>query len=414
MSRCVKDLRELICISRLSIRHDENSEDETDDDDSSQFVALSRHRVPNLNSSSDLCENILQYKSSGFSQASASGHSVSLLLKKRSKDVVVGRPKSAVGGVRRPTIERCLENQNTPLVDSCTNSKSKNNEKLICVDGLIENILGFIDASVISDWLQRSSHELDVIANWLKQGHNFVEFANFMLTQFHYTKRKELVDMEVSFILSEFELAFKVGINDKNVRIQDLQTLLKVVLAEYPARLHGRKGSYILLKILLTFCCGKNEAYRRLLSDVKFSTSNKQYIQWLLAMRAFSLINLSNGMIDFYKQLTSLENHKRSRVPIEVNDCGEDLVLLWLTDAIELDFVDVFKCFVEFFMETFASFSGNQKKIIISKAITAGSDLILKYLIEKVSSLAFGKIESQLQRIVFLVLLFLRKKHKIM
>ena len=411
MSRSVKDLRELICLSRLSIRQSESSEDD-DNDGCNLDDTITNQSVASPDTTSHFYDHIVQKKAPDISSAKpgSSSYYGATPSKKRNNEIIVGRPKSAVGGVRRPILasERgaCKENADTydgkiendytlsscdmatvaRISESCSDRRIGSRKKKIYDDDLIQKILRYTDANVISGWLQRCNRELDEIVRWLKQGHNFIRFADFMLNQFHYAKRKDLIDMEVSFILNEFELAFKVGIRDKTFRIQDLRTLLQVVISEYPARLHGRKGSNILLNMLLTFSCGKNEAYKKLLADVKFSTSNKQYIQWLLAMRAFGLISLSNGVIDFYKQLTGLENYGSNVESKEMLDCTEDFKFSWLIDAIELKFLDVFKCLATFFVETCEGFSINQRQIIISKAITTGYDQILQYLFDKVIS----------------------------
>ena len=413
MSRSVKDLRELVCLSRLSIRESESSEDD-DNYDCTLEDTLKNPTVSNQDTSSHFHKEILQQKapSNSCAKPGSSSYHGNTPSKRRKNEIVVGRPKSAVGGVRRPLskVERGVCQKKVDASDgkikiNCalssydnetvartsedylhSHNKGGSREKKIYDNDLIEKILHYTDANVISDWLERCNHDLDVIVRWLKQGHKFIRFANFMLNEFHYAKRKELIDMEVSFILSEFELAFKVGIRDKTLKVQDLRTLLQVVISEYPTRLHGRRGSYILLNILLTFSCGKNEAYKKLLADVKYSTSNKQYIQWLLAMRAFGLISLSNGVIDFYKQLTSLENDRSDEDSKEMLDCTEDFKFSWLIDAIELKFIDVFTCLAAFFVEACESFSISQRQIIISKAITTGCDQILQYLFDKVIS----------------------------
>ncbi len=51
-----------------------------------------------------------------------------------------------------------------------------------------------------------------------------------------------------------------------------------------------------------TLSSNRLDKYRVLLSDVKCRTVNKQYAQWLLSIRSFSLINLSWSIIKFYKK----------------------------------------------------------------------------------------------------------------
>ena len=418
MSRSARDLRELICISRLSIREDESSED---DDDENPSTRDNSSLIRECKSRSNQARFLNNYQNNGSVRDRAAATEIFNAIaeknkgtippscNERSNEIVVGRPKSAVGGMKRPTsaagkigcndIEHASQKQSknddvmqfdenksySKCSEGCDNYHKKDCKVKKSFDyEKIEQMLQYIDANVISNWLERCNHDLDKMVKWLKGGHNFVNFANFMINHFHYSKRKELINMEASFILNEFELAFQVGIRDKKLRIEDLDVLLQVVLKEYPKKLIGRKGSFHLLKALLTFCCGRNESYKKLLSDVRFSTCNKQYIQWLLAMRAFGLVSLSNGIVDFYKQLISMDEENINAALCNITDSGDDLKLSWLTVAIESNYVDVFKCLVESLVETGHSFSKNQRQSIICKAISSGQEEIINYFIEEV------------------------------
>lgn len=50
------------------------------------------------------------------------------------------------------------------------------------------------------------------------------------------------------------------------------------------------KGAHLFLDYLDVLTSERATAYRRLLSDVKCGTKVKQYAQWLLAIRSFSLV----------------------------------------------------------------------------------------------------------------------------
>jgi len=385
MSRSIKDLRELICVSRLSIRDDRGEDDDYDDSDQMFSSSLNGHSTKSYMNQRDV-----------GSKSCVPGNNASENSNDRRIELVVGRPKSAVGGVRRPisAAQKGIQSQNgsvsskerTHAVRTSEDHFSDESRKYVIVndDKRIEMVLHYVDANVISDWLERCNHDLDIIVEWLKKGQNFIHFAFFLLSQFHSSKRKELIDMEVSFILSEFELAFKVGIRDKKLKMKDVRMLLQVVLNEYPTRLHGTKGSYLFLKMLLTFSCGKNDTFKHLLADVKLTTCKTQYIQWLLAMRAFCLVSLTNGIINFYKQLVNLETDGSNRASEEKICHGEDIRLIWLTDAIELNDMDVFKCLCEFYMETYEDWLRSKRKFIISKVITTGCEQILRYLADEI------------------------------
>ena len=49
-----------------------------------------------------------------------------------------------------------------------------------------------------------------------------------------------------------------------------------------------------------------DEAYRLLLSNVKCSTAIPEYIQWLLAIRGFCLAAFLEGVVRFFRELSSM------------------------------------------------------------------------------------------------------------
>ena len=63
------------------------------------------------------------------------------------------------------------------------------------------------------------------------------------------------------------------------------------------------RGAYLLLNMIDTLSSDRHDnEYKKLLSDVKCRTVNKQYAQWLLSIRSFALINLCWAVIKFYRK----------------------------------------------------------------------------------------------------------------
>lgn len=430
MSRSVKDLRELICISRLSFGNDEYDNDIGEDllprenyDAAESLTSTEKgsSNRPHQESTDDkFAQSCSLEGQQAYSDLSSFDGKTYVDIPPRGnishKDgrasreeinngVVVGRPKSAIGRVRRPIsaikntqnkmIMKITETQSVKVKMNGNSQVAENDEKSSSINQFYvnqdtkrnyidrtEKILQFIDASVIANWLERSNGELDDIIKWLRAGNNFIQFANFMLEEFCNAKWNELIGMEISFILGELELAFKVGLTDRQLRGDDLDFLLSIILNEFPSKLLGEQGSSYMLKILIAFCCGKDKGYKKVLSNVEFTTHNKQYIQWLLAMRAFSLVSLTNGIVTFYKRLGNHKINERNP-PTNSKQTGEDLKFSWLLKAVEVDFLEVFAWLSRSFIENGTFFTVDQKYSIVSKAISCGSSQIVQQL-EKV------------------------------
>ena len=343
------------------------------------------------------------------------------------REIVVGRPKSAVGGVRRPETSYLQGNshniaspglasktkvptrsQSSSSASTCSSKESGFSdtstkecpqdtvrypssppnklriENRLLVENRVEEVLRYIDASIVGGWLEKSNQMLDVMIKWLKRNHNFISIANFILTEFHYSKRKELTQMEVSIIFDELEFAFKVGIKDGKVDVKDLEDLLRIILREHPVTLQGRKGAVCLLNIMSTFCCGRDENFRSLLSDVKYSTRNKQIVQWLLGMRAFSLVNLCSGIVAFYKGLSDIQRSQSISKDTSEEHSSKNLKHSWLFNAIEFDYFEVFRYLIENQIVDCLDVKNEHGRNIITQLVTCDKEKMLKYFIEKV------------------------------
>ena len=269
-----------------------------------------------------------------------------------------------------------------------------------------EIVLQYIDVSVIGNWLERCNEQLDSITQWLTAEFNFVQIAKFLLVELHKTKRKQLLEMEYSILIDELKIAFKVGIETRKVKYIHISRLLQTVFHEYPKKLLGRNSTVFLLNTLCTFCAGKNNAYKRLLSNVKYSTTNKQIIQWLLAIRAFSLINLCAGVIMFHKQLNNLpfsEDQRGQSEPCKI--FGK-----WLFHAIEKGYVEVFKYICKYQGDRLnvSSVLDEHKRNLIFYAALQNQEEILHYLITQVCILHKDKMN--LLVVIFIQSSWLTKK----
>jgi hypothetical protein len=199
-------------------------------------------------------------------------------------------------------------------------------------NGNFDHILTFIDASVVSDWLNRANKCLGKLFRWhqnaagglaaldedssrsLSASNNnkqlkyesYSRFCNFWLgggeSRFSDKQRRELIKMEYSIIGDEIMQAFHAGIESQHVSLNDVNMLMRAVFREYPLQMLSFRGGYLILDFVDILSSDRDDDYKRLLSDVKCRTVNRQCAQWVLSIRSFSLVNLCWSIVKFYKK----------------------------------------------------------------------------------------------------------------
>ena len=93
------------------------------------------------------------------------------------------------------------------------------------------------------------------------------------------------------------------GIESQKISLKDINKLIRAVFKEYPLQVLSFRGAYLILNMIDILSSDRHdEEYKKLLSDVKCRTVNKQYAQWLLSIRSFALINLCWSIIKFYRK----------------------------------------------------------------------------------------------------------------
>ena len=78
----------------------------------------------------------------------------------------------------------------------------------------IDEVLTYLDASIISTWLEESNHKLQNIQHILQTPQQFVTFARFILTELPYTEYLQLIQLEHSILLDHLKYGFQSGFND--------------------------------------------------------------------------------------------------------------------------------------------------------------------------------------------------------
>lgn len=182
--------------------------------------------------------------------------------------------------------------------------------------GNFEEMLCYMDATVVSGWLARANNSVSEIATYVHTEDYFIQFAHFWLTDFPDIQKREIFEMEIEILREELGFAFAIGRDDGKVSQHDISNLIGAIFREYPAKIHSSKGNFMFLDYLDTLTSEKSAKYKTLLSDVKCSTKNRQYAQWVLATRSFALISIWCAIVNFYRNLLGRHGGKVQGLPV--------------------------------------------------------------------------------------------------
>lgn len=374
----VKDLRDLINVSRLTYR-DSDNEDEYNDYYNENLISLKAatngKQFPRPILSSTTTANGPFVRPTFVSQHQDSS---STYFKKASASIVLLDRASIPNGVstlynkkpklpplpsRRSVIEPLNNTSLSDSLDCSSRDKFRTELRLNLEDlenedengakqqqqqqrrrdvdpsdelnGNFDNILTYIDASIVTEWLNRANRYLKKMFKWhqtfdtgnkhVLKHESFVLFADFWLgsssssadtesSKQHLSdkQRRQLIEMEYSIIQDEVIQAFQVGLDSHEINLNDVFKLLRAVFKEYPVKLMSFRGNYLLLDYIDILSSDRNDPnYKRLLSDVKCRTVNKQFAQWLLSIRSFALINMCWAVVRFFRktQLNFVARH---------------------------------------------------------------------------------------------------------
>lgn len=183
--------------------------------------------------------------------------------------------------------------------------------------GNYDEMLSYMDATIVSGWLMRANKSVSEIASYTSKEINFVQFAHFWLTDFPDTQKREIYELELEILREELGFAFAVGRDEGKISQKDISNLIGAILREYPVKLLSARGGFLFLDYLDILTSGRTQKYKQLLSDVKCSTKNRQYAQWLLATRSFALVNMWCAIVNFYRNLLGRQGNTTGSPAIE-------------------------------------------------------------------------------------------------
>ncbi|XP_078609904.1 uncharacterized protein LOC144881070 isoform X1 [Branchiostoma floridae x Branchiostoma japonicum] len=368
MARSVKDLRDLICLSRLTIRDSDEEMDLSDTDAD----------YGNFRTSSSLENGDVFRKDAGVASSILATQRTSTASKDElfEPHVNLRRSKKAplppVGIGSRPSSSASSGSDTAPDARSVGH------------DGNFDGILGYMDEAVIADWLMRTNAMVEELSDWCCHGDNFVRFAHFWLSGIPPAQRTQLIGMEVGIVRDEMERAFRTGRESGDVTSLALRKLLSAVLREYPTKLLTSKGPHIFLEKLDVLTSGRSEEYRATLTDVKVRTRNKRFVQWVLALRAFALLSVWHAAVAFYRTITcpgaqgGLTDEQDRSGTVTADSLQERCV-----QAVQSGAVDVLHYLVKVKRADLGVRDGENRTLVFI-AVTHNQPKVLTYLLTKV------------------------------
>lgn len=402
MSRGVRDLRDLICVSRLTVRDSDEEFISDDDHVANDFDRLSLgsndssdsrnsgsgkrfspdsgcvtngETPPEVSTSTELPSPMLV-----DSPAGETGITKKKKKKKKTKaflSVPMGyelpqkhMPLPPV----RPSSSFDVDMSSQPI-GAMQPPKPSNYDHIMC----------YMDATVVSAWLTRANENVEKLSSFCNSGENFVRFAHFWLSDFPSAQRQEIYELENGILTEELSFAFTVGREQRKIGYKDILDLSKAVFREYPGRLLSSKGPHIFLDILGVLTSGKKEEYKKMLSDIKCSTKNKQYAQWLLATRSFALVSCWSAIVNFYRNLVD-RLHQNTMLSFPSKLESEDIHFTRLSQAIRLGYGDVVHYYNVTHHVALSQIDCHGRTTIFTAVMHNQPD-VLHYLINRVSNL---------------------------
>ncbi|XP_043379561.1 protein FAM220A isoform X7 [Chelonia mydas] len=162
--------------------------------------------------------------------------------------------------------------------------------------GRLDKVFNHFDSTSVTDWLEKAYSSISDLGVWCCTGDNFVHFAHFWLSELQYNQKRQLLELEMGIIEDELQLAFLEEL-DSELQPSDLHSILAATLSEYPMGLLSNQKLGIFLDYLNVMSSEQTTGYKKMLSNVKYTTNNPQVTQWLLAVRAFVLANLWHAVV---------------------------------------------------------------------------------------------------------------------
>lgn len=378
MSRSVKDLRELINVSRLSYRDDDEEEElyhSSSPESLQEFgdiplegaePALPKRRNKDLVPLSSKEKSISPPLSAG-----SSGR---------------GSPLPPIGA--SSTLSPSSSERTSPAqpISAANRVISARRKDLKTSKANFDSMLLYMDSTVVGDWLTKANSLIKQLTSWLHDNDNFIQFAHFWLSEMPTSKQRELIEMEFSILMEEICFAFGAGLEGKSVSRQDICAFARAVFWEYPEKFHNSETMDFFLNILLCLCSGRKNNYRALLSDVQCSTSNKQFVQLILATRAFAIVSICSGVLEFFKAAFGRSTYKEATDNSFVSKSVVAIATKFAFEAVRKDLPDVLDHLLKNYSLEHYTLKDSEGKSLLFAAVLSGKENMLEHLLKVMKS----------------------------
>lgn len=169
------------------------------------------------------------------------------------------------------------------------------------VNHRFDDVLDAIDIGVVATWLEESNKTVDFLTSWTRNVCHFISFAHFWLSDISGVDRSNLIQFEYGILLDQLSAGFSsnVSIGSSEVRV-----LTEAIFHEYPRRLLSSAGTHLVIEYLDILTASQHdEKFKHMLSRVHCSTGCRQHTEIVLAIRAFAITNLLSAFVNFYRKL---------------------------------------------------------------------------------------------------------------
>lgn len=378
MSRSVKDLRELINVSRLSYRDDEEEEELYH---SSSPESLQEFGDIPLEGTKPA---LPKRRNKDLVPLSSKEKSVSPPLSAGSSGRASPLPPIGASSTASPSSsERTSPAQPISAANRVISTRKKD---LKTSKANFDSMLLYMDSTVVGDWLTKANSLIKQLTSWLHDNDNFIQFAHFWLSEMPTSKQRELIEMEFSILMEEICFAFGAGLEGKSISRQDICAFARAVFWEYPEKFHNSETMDFFLNILLCLCSGRKNNYRALLSDVQCSTSNKQFVQLILATRAFAIVSICSGVLEFFKAAFDRSTYKEATDNSLVSKSVVAIATEFAFQAVRKDLPDVLDHLLKNYSLQHYTLKDSEGKSLLFAAVLSGKENMLGHLLKVMKS----------------------------
>lgn len=249
--------------------------------------------------------------------------------------------------------------------------------------GNFDEMLCFMDATIVSSWLTRANNSVSEVSTYILADDNFVRFAHFWLTDFPDIQKREIFELEIEILREELGFAFSVGRDQRKITQHDISNLIGAIFREYPARLISSKGNILFLDYLDILSSERTQKYKKLLSDVKCSTKNRQYAQWILATRSFCLVSMWSAIVNFYRNLLGKHGSTQGLPIPSTQSSHRNIHEKRLFQALKLGYTDVIHYLVISGLVNVRMIDSHERTLIFT-AVMHNQPKVLHYFINRV------------------------------